>query len=228
MRRGGSRGAAAASRNLRARCPAGFRRGKGGVNGMTKVLLINPTITAKRHARFPLSLLHLADAIEPRHQARLLDGNVDRDFVATATRIIDAESIDAVGVSVMGGPQLPEALRVSEAIRASAPGVPIVWGGYFPTIFPEAALAEECVDYAIRAQGESVLAELLDVLSGSDKGRIPGIAGLSWKRDGRFVHNADRPFAGTQPARQLNFNRIDNPRQYLGHTCLGRRTAGYP
>src|SRR3982751_1058014 len=106
---------------------------------MKKILLINPTITARRHARFPLSLLHLADAVEPRHQVRVLDGNVDRDYVATALRIVGEESIDAVGVSVMGGPQLPQALRVSEALRASSPSLPVIWGGYFPTIFPEAA-----------------------------------------------------------------------------------------
>jgi anaerobic magnesium-protoporphyrin IX monomethyl ester cyclase len=193
---------------------------------MKKILLINPTITARRHARFPLSLLHLADAVEPRHQVRLLDGNVDRDFVATAMRIVEEESIDAVGVSVMGGPQLPEALRVSEALRASSPSLPVIWGGYFPTIFPEAALAEECVDFAIRAQGEDVIVELLDALS-TGEANIPGVAGLSWKRDGRVVHNADRAFVATRPARQLNFARLDNPHQYLGHTCLGRRTAGY-
>jgi anaerobic magnesium-protoporphyrin IX monomethyl ester cyclase len=194
---------------------------------MARVLLINPTITAKRHARFPLSLLHLADAIEPRHQARLLDGNVDRDFVATALRLVKSESIDAVGVSVMGGPQLPEALRVSEAIRAASPSVPIIWGGYFPTIFPEAALAEGCVDFAIRAQGEDTTAELLDALATGDDATLSSIGALSWKRGGHIVHNADRPFAGARPARQLNFERLDNPRQYLGHTCLGRRTAGY-
>jgi radical SAM superfamily enzyme YgiQ (UPF0313 family) len=194
---------------------------------MHRVLLINPTITAKRHARFPLSLLHLADSIEPNHSTRILDGNIDRDFVTTALRIIKEEAIDAVGVSVMGGPQLPQALRVSAAIRAASKSVPIIWGGYFPTIFPEAALAEECVDFAIRAQGEDASVELLHALACGDEARFPNIAGLSWKRDGSIVHNADRPFEARRPARRLTVERLDNPGQYLGHTCLGRRTAGY-
>ena len=194
---------------------------------MKKVLLINPTITSKRNARFPLGVLNIADAIEPRHPALILDGNIDRDFVATALRTLDQEKIEAVGVSVMGGPQLPQALRVSEAIRASFPEVPIFWGGQFPTNFPEAVLAEECVDFAIRAQGELTSAELLDALESGDRSRLAHIAGLSWKRDSKFVHNPDRPFAGPRAARQPLFERLDNPRQYLGHTFLGRRTAGY-
>ena len=194
---------------------------------MNRVLLINPTITAKRNARFPLSLLQLAGAIEPRHQAHILDGNLDRDFVATAVRIVTEERVDAVGVSVMGGPQLPQALRVSDAIRAASKSVPIIWGGYFPTIFPEAALVEDCVDFAIRAQGDETSRELLDALESGDREGLPRIAGLSWKQAGRVVHNPDRAFAGASPARQLAFDRLDDPRAYLGHTCLGRRTAGY-
>jgi len=193
---------------------------------MARILLINPTIVAKRHARFPLSLMHLAASLEPRHPVQILDGNVDRDYVDTAVRAVSSGRFDAVGVSVMGGPQLPEALRVSEAIRAVAP-LPVIWGGYFPSIFPEAALAEDCVDFAIRAQAEDTIVELLDALASRDAAAIPAIAGLSWKHEGKCLHNADRAFASARNARPLDFDRLDNPRQYLGHTCLGRRTAGY-
>src|SRR5690242_13182089 len=99
-----------------------------------RVLLINPTITGKRHARFPLAVLSLSTALEGRHAPIILDGNIDRDFVATAVRTIRDGSIAAVGVTVMGGPQLLSAIAVSKAIRASAPATPIVWGGAFPTV----------------------------------------------------------------------------------------------
>ena len=191
---------------------------------MKRVLLINPTITAKRHARFPLAIMHLADAIAPRHEARILDGNLDRDFVGTAMRLAASGEIDAIGVTVMGGPQLPQALKVSDAIRHAVPAIPIVWGGYFPTLFPEAALAERCVDFAVRAQGEKTFSEWLDALDGTRA--LSAIAGLSWKLDGRIVHNPDRAFERA-PATPLSFAGIERPTEYLGRTCLGQRTAGY-
>jgi anaerobic magnesium-protoporphyrin IX monomethyl ester cyclase len=194
---------------------------------MSRVLLINPTITSKRNARFPLAVLSIATAIEPRHQARILDGNVDRDFVATALRLLREERFDAVGVSVMGGPQLPPALAVCEAIRAAHPNVPIIWGGHFPTVCPEPALEEPCVDFAIRAQGEDTFGEVIDALADNDAARIANIAGLSFKLDGQIVHNRDRPFSSARIARRLPIERLENPRQYLGHTYLGRRTAGF-
>ena len=194
---------------------------------MSRVLLINPTITAKRNARFPLAVLSIATAIEPAHQARILDGNIDRDFVASAVRALAAERFDAVGITVMGGPQLPPALQVSEAIRAAHPSVPIIWGGHFPTVCPEPALAEPCVDFVIRAQGEDSFRELVDALVADDGGKVANIAGLSWKRDGQIVHNPDRKFSSARLARRLPIERLDNPRQYLGSTYLGRRTAGF-
>src|SRR4029077_11407363 len=93
-----------------------------------RVLLINPTITSKRHARFPLAVLSLSTALQGRYAPTILDGNTDRDFVSTALRIIGDGGIAAVGVTVMGGPQLLSAIAVSKAIRAKRPAHTIICG----------------------------------------------------------------------------------------------------
>ena len=131
-----------------------------------RVLLINPTITGKRHARFPLAVLSLRTALEGRHRPMILDGNIDRDFVNTAAGVLG--SVDAVGITVMGGPQLTSAIAVSKAIRARAPQVPIIWGGAFPTVCPTAAINSPYVDYVVRSQGEDTLTELIDSLATGD------------------------------------------------------------
>ncbi len=55
------------------------------------VLLVNPTITSRRSARFPLAALSLAAALDGRYTWSILDGNVDRDFVSTALPLIGPE-----------------------------------------------------------------------------------------------------------------------------------------
>jgi len=197
------------------------------VGGAGRVLLINPTITARRHARFPLAVLALATAIEGRYAPTILDGNIDRDFIASAVRLLGEQRFLAVGVTVMGGPQLTAAIAVSRAIRAHAPQLPIIWGGAFPTVCPAAAVNAPYVDYAVRAQGEQTLTELLDALAGGGAGALPAIRGLTFRRDGRIVHNPERPFSPAGLAHRLPYERLDNPRQYLTHTYLGTRTAGY-
>jgi radical SAM superfamily enzyme YgiQ (UPF0313 family) len=191
-----------------------------------RVLLINPTIMGKRHARFPLAVLSLRTALEGHHDATILDGNIDPDFVATALRAV-REGVDAVGVTVMGGPQLTSAIAVSRAIRAHAPQVPIIWGGAFPTVCPEATLGSAYVDYAVRGQGEETLAELLDADAVGDAEALRAIRGLSWRRDGEAVHNRERSFSAASLGRPLLYEALDNPRQYLPRTYLGERTAGY-
>ena len=193
-----------------------------------RILLINPTITSRRGARFPLAILNLSAALEGRHTPTLLDGNVDRDFVHTAARIAREGRVDAVGLSVMGGPQLKSAIAVSKAIRATDPNLPIIWGGGFPTVCPEATLQAPYVDYAIRSQGEEALAELLDVLPARDEA-LAAIPGLSWRsaEGQRIVHNGERRFSAASHGRMLPYEQLGDLRPYIADTYLGRRTVGY-
>jgi anaerobic magnesium-protoporphyrin IX monomethyl ester cyclase len=191
------------------------------------ILLVNPTITKRRSARFPFAVLNLSAALDERYSSSIVDGNVDRDFVSTAVRSLETGRIDAVGVSVMGGPQLRSAILVSRAIRARFPLVPIIWGGHFPTICAESSLNAPYVDFAIRAQGEQTLIELLDMLFGARGGALDGIPGLSWRRDGQIIHNPNRAFSTAGLVRSLPYERVGDPRRYFGRTFLGQRTGGY-
>ena len=190
-----------------------------------RVLLINPTITSRNAARFPLAVMNLAAALRPRYDTRIIDGNIDRDFVATASAA--AGGFDAIGISVMGGPQLQAAVAVSRAIRATAPAPPIIWGGYFPTICPDASLNSDYVDYVIRGQGEASLPELLEAHFACSPDRLPGIDGISWRGADGVVHNPDRKFSAGGLSHALPYDTVENPRQYLKKTYLGQRTTGY-
>jgi anaerobic magnesium-protoporphyrin IX monomethyl ester cyclase len=192
-----------------------------------RVLLINPTITARKHARFPLAVMTLASALPERYTPAILDGNVQRDFIAHAVRAVSAGEVAAVGVTVMGGPQLVSAIAVSKAIRAAAPQVPIIWGGAFPTVCSEAAVNSDYVDYAVRAQGESTLTELLDAITSRSPETLAAIRGLTYAHAGEIHRNGERAFSAAGLGRGLPYEALEQPRQYLTHTYLGTRTAGY-
>ncbi len=193
------------------------------------ILLVNPTITKRRSARFPLAVLNLSAALDGKYASSIIDGNVDRDFISSALSRLDTGRIDAVGVSVMGGPQLRAAIVLSRAIRERFASIPIIWGGHFPTICAAPSLNTPYVDYAIRAQGEQTLIELLDVLFGAgiDDAALGAISGLSWRRDGQVVHNSGRAFSTAGLARILPYDQLGDPRNYFGRTFLGQRTGGY-
>jgi len=192
-----------------------------------RILLVNPTITANRHARAPLAVMSLSAALDGKYESTIIDGNIDREFVSTTVRKISDGSVGAVGITVMGGPQLRSAIAVSKAIREKSPALPIIWGGAFPTVCPEATLNAPFVDYAVRGQGEDTLVELLDALALGRHGELSSILGLSWRLRGEVVHNKDRKFSTSSLTRMLPYEKLENPAQYFTKTYLGSRTAGY-
>jgi len=193
------------------------------------IVLVNPTIAKPRHARFPLAVLSLSSALQPTRTSTIVDGNVDRSYIPNALRAIEAHDTRAVGVSVMGGPQLVSAIALSKAVRERFPSLPIVWGGHFPTSIPEGALRAPYVDFVVRAQGEQTFKELLDALDGgADPVALEPIKGLSWRAaDGTPRHNALRPFSPASLASEPAYDRLGDLRRYMTPTYLGRRTAAY-
>ena len=128
-------------------------------------------MTPARHARFPLAILSLAG--RPRGalpQPRCSTATSTATSSRARCRAVAAGEVDALGVSVMGGPQLPTAIALSKAVRAAEPSIPIIWGGAFPTNCPDAALNVPYVDFAVRAQGEDTFVQLLGALGGTGGG----------------------------------------------------------
>jgi anaerobic magnesium-protoporphyrin IX monomethyl ester cyclase len=83
------------------------------------------------------------------------------------------------------------------------------------------------VDYAVRAGGEAVLAELLDALGTGSEAAIKAVRGLAWKRDGQIVRNPDRPFEVPRSPAPIPYELLGDPRRYLARTFLGRRTVAH-
>jgi radical SAM superfamily enzyme YgiQ (UPF0313 family) len=192
-----------------------------------RILLINPAITARRHARFPLSIMTMAAALEGRCEATLIDGNLESDAPRAVRDALRARSFEAVGITVMGGPQVATAIEISRVVRAASPTTSIIWGGYFPTLYPEVALNNDYVDYVIRGQGEDALRELLDALDAGVGADLSRIASLTWRRDGATVSNPERAFSRGHIAPALRYDLLANPRAYLVRTFLGARTAAH-
>ncbi len=189
------------------------------------LLLVNPAITSRRRARFPLSLLNISAAL-PEYSCTLVDGNVG-DAVAQTRAALRSRNYTAAGITVMGGPQVATAIEVSRALRALEPRLPIVWGGYFPSLYPDVALNSDYVDYVVRGQGEDSLRELLASF-GAGPAALRPIPGLSYRHDDAVVHNPDRKFTTRHIAPRLPYELLPQPASsYLVKTFLGERTAAH-
>ena len=187
------------------------------------IVLLHPRSTRPKNRRFPLAILSVAAVLEGREDYVIIDGNLDPDPAATLDRVMRENGVELLAVSVMPGPQMVAAIPLCRDFRRKYPLVPIVWGGYFPSVYPEAALNADYVDFVVRGQGEETLLQIIDAQRG--KVDLSTIKGLSCKDgSGRPVHNTERPLRSPNEFPWLPYHRIEAAK-YVLPTFLGTRTA---
>lgn len=117
------------------------------------IVLFHPRAVSRRNCRLPLSILALAAVLEGREEYEIVDENIEDKPVDKILKLIDTREVELVGVSVMPGPQMAAAVEGSREIRKLRPHVKIAWGGYFPSLYPDATLNAKYIDFAVRGPG---------------------------------------------------------------------------
>ncbi len=189
------------------------------------IVLLNPWSTPSPKRPLPMSLLAIGSLLEGEFDYCIVDGNLDADPVAAIEAVAASTPLTAIGVTVMPGPQLSHSVPVSRELKRRLPGVPIVWGGYFPSQHADVCLRDAAVDCCVRGQGEQVFLELMRVLVGG--GSLSSIEGLSFKDDGgRVVHNPARALTGLDELPEWPYHRVPMERYFHRH-YLGNRVAAH-
>ena len=171
----------------------------------------------------PLAVLALAAALEGKEEYEIIDGNVERDPTARILEAIDQHHVELLGISVMPGPQMVAAMETSRDIKRLRPQVPICWGGYFASLYPDAALNARYVDYVARGQGEDTLLDLVAALRGERT--IDSVNGLSYKDSFVLCYaNKERAMKGPDEFPWIPYHRIP-VEKYLRPSFFGKRTA---
>lgn len=192
-----------------------------------RLILYNPRSSANRKPILPMSLLAVGAVLEGERDYQVVDGNLESDPLAQLdARIGPCDGDTVLGVTVMPGPQLEEAVPLCRELKRRHPSLKVVWGGYFPSQHWDSCLHSDFVDFVVRGHGERVFCDLLDHLEGVGP-ELAEIPGLAWRApDGTARSNAPAPVPhpGTLPS--WNLDRLAMQR-YLRRTFLGDRTVAY-
>jgi len=175
---------------------------------MTKILLINPAKDvplldwAMRYP--PLGLMSVAALLE-NHEVEILDLKVDKLSKEDVKKKMS--SVDIVGISVLT-PSVDYALELCRLAKHY--NCLTVLGGVHPSMDPKLVNNPE-VDVVVRGEGEFSFKEIADGKS------LKSIAGISYKDEGKIIHNPERA-----PA---NLNSIPFPRRDLISKYNGKYMA---
>ncbi len=188
------------------------------------IILYNPWSTPSLKKPLPMSLLAVAALLEGDYEYEIVDGNLLDDPVGYIIEVGQAKKLTAIGITVMPGPQLNYAVPHSRRLKAAFPGVPIVWGGYFPSHHADTVLEDEAVDFCIHGQGELTFLDLVRLLeSGGDPASIPG---LIYKENGQVRHNPRRPLLPLDDLPDWPYHRVPMGEHFHKH-YLGDRVGAH-
>jgi len=166
------------------------------------------------------ALASLAGNVDPHHRVAVADLVLAQSSVRdTIERLVGEIQPDVVGLSVMTF-QRSTARRIIALVRALAPHVRIVVGGYDPSLAPEAWTDPAIgVDVIVRGEGDITLREL--IRAWEEDRPLSTVDGI-WFRDGAlFVRTPQRAVT------HLDAGEIHLPnrgaRVLSGYTMLGRQ-----
>ncbi len=154
-----------------------------------KVVFFFPAFSSQE-ATAPLGILAVSTPLlRAGYQVRIIDSTITPNFQKRV--LAELEDALCLAVSLVTGPMIRETVQIARASKAVYPDVPVIIGGWHPSLLPEQTLAADYVDVIVRGQGEEALLEVIRRLE--DGASLAGIPGVGYKQDGRLVFNAPRP-----------------------------------
>lgn len=163
-----------------------------------KVLLIQAGMSGERRPydvvergqlMMPIGLGYLGAVLKDRGvEVRVKDYLAQKFEEKDFLKELDSFRPDLIGISSLTS-TYKQAMRIVYLIKKAA-ATPIVMGGIHVSFLPEEALKNSNVDFVIRGEGEETISELIEWMDG----RVPlsSISGLSYRDNGKIVHNSDR------------------------------------
>jgi anaerobic magnesium-protoporphyrin IX monomethyl ester cyclase len=188
------------------------------------VLFYNPISTSPGKQRLPMSLLSVAAVIADHYDVELIDGNLVDDPAAAILAAAERTGAKLLGVTVMPGPQLRQAVPVCKAVKAARPDLTILWGGYFVSNHPEVTVRAPYVDYGIIGQGEPPFRKFVDTLH--DGGSMADVPSLAYDDAGTIVKTLRAPYADVNNFPWYPYEQIDVT-PYVGTSYLGKRVLSH-
>jgi anaerobic magnesium-protoporphyrin IX monomethyl ester cyclase len=172
----------------------------------------------------PLCLLSLASPLlEAGFEVSIIDAAIVPDFESRVLR--EVQGALCLGISVLTGPMIRGAIRIAKLVKQKGPGLPVIFGGWHPSLLPGQTLNEPYVDAVVRGQGELTLLGIAQRLA--EKKDFHDLQGVSSKPSGVAQHSPERRTAMLDdlPTPAFHLTDFDAYERACGARKLGYATS---
>ncbi|MDA8648241.1 B12-binding domain-containing radical SAM protein [bacterium] len=194
------------------------------------VVLFNPRSADAKH-RIPNSILQVGSSIDGKFPYHFVDGNLEEDPLQTILDFIESHEVGYVGMTVMPGPQLSQAIPFTKEIHQKYPEITIIWGGYFAANQHKVVLESGWVNYVINGPGDTAFPSLLESLESGNTDAVPNICNLIYMDDqGKIVSTKKEALPDMDKLPNFAYGKLNETyplENYLAKTFMGGKTLAY-
>ncbi len=145
-------------------------------NDKRNIILVQPRATMHGGFRAPLNLLQLASSLQKEnYDVRIIDYHIDKPSNHELRELLSGALF--AGISSFTGLQSAEAIRIAKQLKIINPELPLVWGGYHPSLWPELAAKSGLVDYVVTGPGEDAVVDIAKSIQNGEKSESKIITG---------------------------------------------------
>ncbi|WP_432409043.1 B12-binding domain-containing radical SAM protein [Wukongibacter sp. M2B1] len=199
---------------------------------MKKILFYYPKIvenedSSSLYRGLPFSVMALAAQFNPtEYEIKIVDGRLEDKNTFSIWKWFD-DDVVCVGISTMTSYQIKDGLEFARLVRDSNSKVPILWGGWHPSLMPDQTIKDDLVDIVCIGQGEITLPRLVESISSNLS--LEDVPNLVYKRkNGEIVHTKIEPlkvFSHTKPIERA-YSYVDME-SYIQPLWGNKRVIGY-
>ena len=136
----------------------------------------------------PINLSYIASYLTDLNvKVKILDTKVKNLTNIQIKRKIQKFNPDIVGISVFVSAALKISNTIAKIVKQVNSNCIVVFGGRHPTFEPDSTIIVDEVDIIVRGEGEITFRELII------QGNTQNVKGISFKNNGKVIHNPDRP-----------------------------------
>ena len=155
----------------------------------------------------PLELLQIAGFPDQEgYDVQIIDAMIHEDYMERVMEACDGALLFAS--SCILGYQVTHGAEVARAIRQRFPDLPIIWGGWFPSVVPETYINENVADAVALGQGELTFRDIVHALDAGES--LESVPGLVVKgKDGSPVYTEHRAVVGFDKIPDVPWHLLD-------------------
>ncbi len=171
----------------------------------------------------PLALLAIGSVLDnEKYEVIIIDGRIEENPIELIKKYLNTSI--CFGVTALTGNPIKDALNITNAVKEIKPNLPVIWGGWHTSLFPEQTLEDaKNIDITVQGQGEETFKELVEVIS--NKQSLSSVKGICYRNEeNEIIKNPPRTIVAMDSFSDVNYDLIDVEKYF---EKKGRRQLDY-